>query len=152
MKNNHRHVRRTLALALSGGSRYPEALVDSGIDEHPVDTAVEKVPAVVRLRRRLLKARALVERQISERELWIAHQDLETTYRSVREDLYFDVGYTFGVVAGRSESRLSQPARRLAKEIRIATLMARIPAKEALAALLETTRAIVRSGEGRGRE
>jgi hypothetical protein len=133
-----------LRLALRTGSRFPEAVADDGVDEHPIDAAVEEVPAVARIRRKLHKARELVEQQISDRRLWVIQQDLESAYRSIREDLYFDVGYTFGLVTGRSEPRLSRAARHLAREIRTAALLAKLPPTDTLAALQETTRAILR--------
>lgn len=132
-----------LRMALSAGPRFQEALADDGIDEHPIDVAIEEVPTVVRIRRKLQKARTLVEKQISDRHAWIAQQDLELAYRSVREDLYFDVGYTFGLVAGRSEARLSKPTRDLAREIRTVALMAKLPLADIVMALQETTRAIL---------
>jgi hypothetical protein len=118
-------------------------MADDGIDEHPLDAAIEKVPGVVRLRRKLHRARELVARQISDQRIWVTQQDLESAYRSVREDLYFDVGYTFGVVAGRSEPRMSRAARRLAKEFRTLALMAQLRPADVVAALQETTRAIL---------
>jgi hypothetical protein len=143
MKRSGIFSRRPFCLALDGGTRFLHALTDSGIDEHPIDAAVEKAPAVARARQKLRKARGLLERQISDRRLWIEHQDLQTAYGSIREDLYFNVGYTFGLVAGRSEPHLSQQARRLAKEVRTAVLMAELPTKDIVAALQETTRAIL---------
>jgi hypothetical protein len=118
-------------------------MADDGVDERPLDAAVEKAPGVVRLRRKLHRARELVARQISNRRIWVAQQDLESAYRSLREDLYFDVGYTFGVVAGRSEARMSRAARRLARELRTVALMAQLRPADVVAALQETTRAIL---------
>ena len=150
MRGRRKLNRRMLHLALSGGSRFSDAVADSGVDEHPIDAAVEKAPAVVRVRRKLRKARDFLESQIPDRHLWIAHQDLQTAYGSVREDLYFNVGFTFGLVTGRSEPHLSRPARRLAKEVRTAALMAKLPMRDILAALQETTRAILTiAGTGR---
>jgi hypothetical protein len=118
-------------------------MADDGVDEQPLDAAIEEAPGVVRLRRKLHRARELVAQQISDRRLWIEQQDLESAYRSVREDLYFDVGDTFGVVAGRSEPRMSRGARHLAKKLRTFVLMAQLRPADIVAALQETTRAIL---------
>jgi len=143
MRRDRKLDGRTLRMALSAGPRFQEAVADDGIDEHPVDAAIKEVPAVVRIRRKLRRARIVVEKQISDRRAWIAQQDLELAYRSVREDLYFDVGYTFGLVAGRSEARLSKSTRDLAREIRTVALMAKLPPADVVSALHETTRAIL---------
>lgn len=143
MKRGPTLDRRMLRLALRGGSRLSDAAAASGVDDHPVDAAIEEVPAVARLRRKLHEARKIVERQISDRRPWVTHQDLETAYRSVREDLYFDIGFTFGAVVGSSEGRLSRSARHLAKEIRTVALLSKLSAVEVVTALQETTRAIL---------
>ncbi len=142
MKRPRNLNRLTLSLALTRNSRFTDALADDGVDEHPLDADVEKAPAVARVRRKLRKARALLESQIPDKRLWITHQDLQTAYGSIREDLFFNAGYIIGLVAGGSEPHLSPPARRLAREVRTVALMAKLPTRDILAALQETTRAI----------
>lgn len=111
-------------------------------DEHPVDRAVENVRAVAILRRKVRRAHQRLERAGLEPKLRVHQQDCELEYRLLRENLYFDAGYAFGLVAGRSERPLTQGARRLARDVRTAALLAQLTPQEAVAALLESTRAL----------
>jgi hypothetical protein len=111
-------------------------------DDHPVDRAVSKIPAVANLQRKLRRFYRRLEGAGLDPVLRIELQDRELEYRSLRENFYFDAGYVFGLSSGRADCRLSPGARRLALKLRSAALLAELSPADTIAALLETTRAL----------
>lgn len=101
---------RGLVLALRDAARHFEDFADKAGGEHPILVAVSKVPDVVRLRQRLRVASARLGRGAKDRRLFIAEQDAQLAYRTVREELFFGAGYRLGLDAGQVKRRkLTRP-------------------------------------------
>jgi hypothetical protein len=91
--------------ALRNAARHWAAFRDPKGGEHPLDVAVAGVPEVERLRKRLRRANVRLGRAVADRETFIEQQDAEMAYRSVREEIFFGVGYQLGLDGGRKRRR-----------------------------------------------
>jgi hypothetical protein len=90
---------RRLERAVRNARRYFAVFRDPRGGEHPIDAAVGAAPDLVRMRKRLSRASAQLGQEVGHSAAFIAQQDMELEYRSVREEVFFGVGYQLGLAA-----------------------------------------------------
>jgi len=117
-------------------------------EEHPVDLAVDHLPRVASLRRKLLRLAERWQGEVEDPRAFVAYEDLRLEYLTLREQNYFNAGYHHGLLAGRAQSRDASPEadpalRVFAQQVRVAVTLAKIPQPRIAAALMQLARAIV---------
>lgn len=125
----------------------PFEMVKSTIDqEHPADLMVASRLPQVELKQRIRNATDKLLNALDEREsLWVDLEDLLNERDSGRTEAYFNLGYEYGIAAGRAEAfgKLGENAdietRRLGERLRMLVKGTSLPTSAIVAALLETT-------------
>jgi len=113
-------------------------------EEHPIDLLIGKLPEIASSRRRLAQMTKKVQSQVRDQILFIRYVDHKTEYTTRREQLYFNVGFERGLLAGRAESHAaSAAARAFAHQIELLAATQDLPRPDAAAALLGVARAMV---------
>ena len=150
-----RNMSRPLPSRVTKGARpcrsnsfYEASRPTEGIEGHPVDVAIDRLPRVANLRRSLLRLAKRWQGEASDQQAFVAYEDLRLEYLMLREQGYFDAGYRYGLLAGRAESRdasaTANPAvRAFAHQVGLAAAVAKIPQPRIAAALMEIARAMV---------
>jgi hypothetical protein len=132
-----RHAPRSIISA--DGLRHYESLASQ--DGHPVDHAIARLPAVVRARRRLDRARhALDAVRDAPGDLLVEYQDATLAYRIETERYFYAAGFAFGA----SLSGVTGPSRRVVRHLVEAALMADQGNAQAVRALLAAATTLVR--------
>jgi hypothetical protein len=135
-----------LALVLRDAPRYFEEMYGEASERHPVDRAVERVPAVRKARERVRRQRQVLGQVGISSQVLIPALDAETELRRICEECYFHAGFVLGAVASRAHARLrSPPARQLARRLSMTVLAAEVPWSQAVSIMLESTRAVMLS-------
>jgi len=131
-----------------------EAVEHVASEEHPVDAAVEqRLP-----QRKLLRdIRVMSERMMvalgDTRRLWLRLEEVLGDYHLQREEAYFNIGYEYGLTAGRVEAlQVLMPARKrgpstergraFANRVRDLALQADLSPSLVIAAVLEAAWAL----------
>jgi hypothetical protein len=120
-------------------SFYEASRPTEGVEGHPVDVVIDRLPKVASLCRRLLRLAKRWQGEVSDAQAFIAYEDLRLEYLRLREQGYF---------AGRAESHaasaVENPAvRAFAHQVGLAAAVAKIPQPRIAAALMEIARAMV---------
>jgi len=150
-----RNMSRPLPSRVTKGARpcrsnsfYEASRPTEGVEGHPVDVVIDRLPKVASLCRRLLRLAKRWQCEVSDAQAFIAYEDLRLEYLRLREQGYFDAGYHYGLLAGRAESHAASAAenpavRAFAHQIGLAAAVAKIPQPRIAAALMEIARAMV---------
>lgn len=121
-------------------------------DAIPVDDAVERKPAVARLRSHVLRLTERVQARHPDARAFIRYADERARLEALRTDAYFDEGYARGEVAGAAAGRQASAAgRALVRQVTEAALAAPLPRPTVIATLLEAARGLVLAAPPRRR-
>lgn len=127
-------------------SRTPYQMVMSDMeDQNPVDVTVRARLPQTKLRKRIRELTLRMAKTTGkQRETWVALEPLLNQYRYEREEMYFNLGYEYGVAAGRGEAfhKLggagAEPTRALIERLRWMATEAGLPTRDTVAAIVET--------------
>jgi hypothetical protein len=113
-------------------------------EEHPIDVLIGELPEIASRRRKLSQMANNVRSQVHDETAFVRYVDCVSEYTARREQLYFDVGFERGLLAGRAETRAaSAAARALVHQIGLLVATSNTPLPDVAAALLEVARAVV---------
>jgi hypothetical protein len=146
-----RKVRRTRPFP----DHYTAAQPASTSEEYPVDVLIDDLPEIASRRRRLSKMVKEIQRQARDETAFIRLMDAKFEYTSRREQLYFNVGYQRGQLAGLAgscgvSSQVDANVRRFVHQLCLAVASAKLPKPKMAAALLDVARAVVLASRADG--
>ena len=119
-----------------------------GGKEHPADVIIDRLPVIVRFQARLSRLSENLRKSVQNRKPFIEYVDARGLYQSLRENLFYGVGYEHGLLAARQDNLVermaSDPvARRLLAEINQVTLATELPRTRVVMLLLEAAWAMI---------
>ena len=116
--------------------------------EHPADGIIDRLPKIVRFKRRLSKLSEALGRLVENHKAFVEYADACGMYQSLRENLFYSAGFEHGLLAARQDNLVermaSDPvARRLLAEINQVTLATELPRNRVVMLLLEAAGAMI---------
>lgn len=116
--------------------------------QHPADAVIDRLPAVVRARRRLLRMFEELQPATNDQKSLRAYADACGQYQTLRENLFYGAGFEHGLIHARqdnlAERMANDPvARKLMAEINQLILSTELPRDRLVMLLLETAWALV---------
>ena len=84
---------------------FPEHYERTRIDgkRHPADAVIDKLPVVVRARRRVLGLFENMLPSTKDQRAFRAYADAHGQYQTLSEALFYDVGYEHGLIRARQD-------------------------------------------------
>ncbi len=129
---------------------FPDHYERTRIDgkEHPADAVIDKLPAVVRARRRVLGLFEKMLPSTKDQRALRAYADAHGQYQTLREGLFYDAGYEHGLIRARQDhlgrrTGKDSAAHDLLREISQLVLSAGLPQNRVVMLLLEAAWALV---------
>jgi hypothetical protein len=83
---------------------FAEAQPGRTSDDHPVDLIIESLPRMAALRRKIMRLRQIVQRQVQRPLDFIRYEDARTDFTSRTQRAYYNLGYERGRFAGLADS------------------------------------------------
>jgi hypothetical protein len=123
--------------------------------EHPADLVIDRLPRMVRFRRKLTKLLQKLAHATKDFEPVRNYVDARGVYQSMRENLYFNAGFEHGLLAALQDCGTERilnhtVAREVRNEINQITLSASLPRNRVVMLLLEAAWAMVFRAEFSG--
>lgn len=137
-------TKRTLPLSVP--SAYQRLLDESASrpEEAETERAIARSTKVRRLRRRVLRLEARVQRRHPDQKAFLLYADTRTALELARAEAHFDVGHERGRLVGHAERRGATAAgQTLVHDVVDAILRSSLPVALVTAVLLDTARALV---------
>jgi hypothetical protein len=117
-------------------------------EDHPVALLIESLPGMAARRRKVVRLRQVVQRQVRRQLDFVRYEDARTEFTSLLEEAYYDLAFERGHLAGLAESSAAtgtaDPAvRTFQGHVWAAVAETKLPRAKVVVALIDVARAVV---------